>query len=314
MTHTTIVIPTFRRPELLSHCLASCRGLAAPRDGGTWDVLVVDNSPDGEARRQVETTAANGNMALRYCHEPKPGISAARNRGISLCKGEYVAFLDDDETARKDWLFQLHEARERYLGVAVFGKVIAQVPGHAEWARAMLKTAFGRDLKHNEGEVPPNLVNKLGTGNSLFSLNILDDSETFEEALGLIGGEDTAVIQKVLHRGGRLVWAPQAQVYETVADDRATLRAVLERRFSSGQLRSYHEIQEGIPIVTAAQWMFLGTGQASIGAARGLLSLVTGQDPRGSLCEIAAGLGKILWFPNLRLPRYRRTAKSDSNE
>ena len=306
MTHTTVVVPTVKRPERLARCLESCQKQRQDPRAGSWDVVVVDNSPSGGARPQVEAVAARGPLQLRYAHEPRPGISAARNRGLSLCEGEYVAFLDDDEAAHPDWLLRLHLARAQHSAVAVFGRVHVVLPAGAEWAAEMLSQSVGRDLGVSGGEVPKELEPRLGTGNSLFALSALRGNTTFDDAFGLSGGEDTAVIRRVVERGGKLVWAPDAEVDEAVGADRATLAFLLERRFGSGQMRAYQQVQAGKGAATAALWMGLGMGQAAVGVGRAVARGVTGRDPRAALCEVAAGVGKVLWFPALRLNRYRR--------
>lgn len=311
INHTTIMVPTFRRPELLQRCLRSCQALSIPSEL-SWDVVVVDNSVDAEARSQVEAFAKQSHFQLRYAHQPRPGIAAARNMGVSLCQGHYVAFLDDDEAARHNWLEQLHAARQRHNADAVFGRVNVEIPEGADWARTMLEHSIGRNLPIKEGLVPLGQEPKLGTGNSLFSLSCLDGDRTFDDALGLSGGEDSALIQRVSQSGGRLVWAPTAQVEETVLAGRATLRFLMERRFSSGQLRTYQQYKTSKGAPKVALWMVMGAGQAAVGSIKALTLWALRKDPRASLCELAAGAGKVLWFSSLRLNRYRRSGTEPS--
>jgi glycosyltransferase involved in cell wall biosynthesis len=93
----TVVICTRDRPDGLSKTLAS---LARQSDPG-FEVLIVDNSLDGAVARTL--VDFNG-LEMRCCHEPAPGLSRARNRGLSEVRSELIAWIDDDEEADPDWI------------------------------------------------------------------------------------------------------------------------------------------------------------------------------------------------------------------
>ena len=59
----------------------------------------------------------------RYVHEPRPGISHARNRGVAEAKGDFVAFIDDDELPAPNWLESLLLTQRTYRADVVLGPV-----------------------------------------------------------------------------------------------------------------------------------------------------------------------------------------------
>lgn len=84
--------------EQLRACLAGLQGLSASPN----EILVVDNSlGDAETKRTAEEFGA------RYVVEPAPGLSHARNRGLSECSTDVVAFIDDDAVPTRQWLRHL---------------------------------------------------------------------------------------------------------------------------------------------------------------------------------------------------------------
>jgi glycosyltransferase involved in cell wall biosynthesis len=93
----TVVVATRDRPESLATMLASLARQSDP----DFDVLVVDNSRDGEVAR---TFADFSGLTMRCCHEPAPGASRARNRGLAEVRSELIAWIDDDEEADPDWI------------------------------------------------------------------------------------------------------------------------------------------------------------------------------------------------------------------
>ena len=93
-----IVVPTaMSRPEQLRRCV---RGLTE-LDHPDYEVIVVDNRRAG-----AEPVELPG---VRVVRETRPGISAARNRGLAEANGRFVAFTDDDVEVDRRWLRALGE-------------------------------------------------------------------------------------------------------------------------------------------------------------------------------------------------------------
>lgn len=108
----SIVVPTYNRPQLLRRALVS----VLAQTFADFEVLVVDDGQSDETAALVATCA---DPRLRYLRQPENrGVAAARNRGIGEARGQFVAFLDDDD----EWL-PAKLARQ----VALFGRAPAEV-------------------------------------------------------------------------------------------------------------------------------------------------------------------------------------------
>lgn len=96
----SVVIPTHRRPELFARALASI----LRQTYTDFEVIVVDDSGrDTEAQMTTQTHVHSEiqDRRVRYLvNETSQGGAEARNIGVRQARGEFVAFLDDDE----DWL------------------------------------------------------------------------------------------------------------------------------------------------------------------------------------------------------------------
>lgn len=228
ITTVTVAICTFRRAAVLD-CL---RSIAAQqlRDLNQR-VLVVDNDDADTARLAIETAGRELGLDLRYVHAPGRNISIARNACIENCETEWLAFIDDDETASPDWLQKLIDrTRETPPVAAIFGPMQAI---YDETAPGWLK----RGDFHSAAVVLVDGEIRTGyAGNSLIDLHHpAVRGQLFDLALGKSGGEDTDFFDRLYRNGGRFDYAADALVRERLTADRQSLRWFLRRRYRSGQ-------------------------------------------------------------------------------
>ena len=94
-------------------CLAAL--LAHTRADGPWELVTVDNgSTDGSAEwceRELPVLGRAAGVAVTVLHnEENAGCSYARNRGIAVARGRYLAFVDNDVSPRTAaWLPSLRK-------------------------------------------------------------------------------------------------------------------------------------------------------------------------------------------------------------
>ena len=94
MPLASVIVPTFQRPEFLQAALRSVLRQTVK----DFEMLVID---DGSAMDLAPVVNALDDTRIRYLrHESNRGEAAARNTGIRSARGDYLAFLDDDD----EWL------------------------------------------------------------------------------------------------------------------------------------------------------------------------------------------------------------------
>lgn len=115
----SIIVPVFNDADRLKLCLAA---LAEQTYGRShYEVIVVDNgSSDLDAVKSL--IASYDNVIL--AQESTPGSYAARNRGISLAKGEAIAFTDADCIPASDWI---EKGIQHLLGTPNCGLVAGEI-------------------------------------------------------------------------------------------------------------------------------------------------------------------------------------------
>lgn len=93
----SVIIPTYKRPDFLDRAIDS----VLSQTYKNIEIIVVDdNNPDTEGRKRTEAKMAKyaDDPRVHYIkHEYNKNGSAARNTGVRASKGDFVAFLDDDD-------------------------------------------------------------------------------------------------------------------------------------------------------------------------------------------------------------------------
>lgn len=90
----SVIIPSYNRAD----CVASAIQSVTAQDYRPLDILIIDDGSVDNTQEVVqdflqETT----DLSIRYIYQPNGGVSAARNHGLALARGEYISFLDSDD-------------------------------------------------------------------------------------------------------------------------------------------------------------------------------------------------------------------------
>jgi glycosyltransferase involved in cell wall biosynthesis len=131
----SVVIPTYNRARVLPRAVRSVLGQTYV----DFELIVVD---DGSTDDTHAAVAAFSDRRLRAIHAAHAGQAAARNQGVSVARGEWIAFLDDDNEWRADYLERQLAVAERTPGVGVVycltevrlqGSADVSSRGYPEW-------------------------------------------------------------------------------------------------------------------------------------------------------------------------------------
>jgi GT2 family glycosyltransferase len=249
----SVVIPSLlERLDGLKICLDSLAALDYP----DYEVIVVDNRPAGSAPVQIDRA--------RLVREPRPGISAARNRGLAAARGEIIAFTDDDVEVDPAWLLAIglrlldHPEEACVTGLALpreletpaqlgleeyyggFGprsyEPVSHLMRFPRESRAYLRPATV-DAIGLDGRVRRSFSlyapGSFGPGaNMAFRTETLRELGGFDLALGAgtacRGGEDLVMFARLAWRGYSIGFEPAAVVYHTHRQEEAALERQIE--------------------------------------------------------------------------------------
>ena len=220
----TVVVCTRDRAALLPGCLDA----VAAQDYPNYEVVVVDNAPTTDAVAKVVAERRAGALPLSRIVERRPGLAWARNTGLSVAHGRYVAYLDDDGRPDRHWLAEIVHGFSAAPDVAgVSGVILPAVldtpaqnwferfGGHSKGRgfTAEIFDAASHRRQHPLYPLPP-----FGTGaNMAFDRDALAAIGGFDVALGagtaVHGGEDTAAICDLMLTGATFVYWPGAVMW-----------------------------------------------------------------------------------------------------
>ncbi|MFN0054481.1 MAG: glycosyltransferase, partial [Planctomycetales bacterium] len=202
----SVVIPAFKRTDGLRSAVRSLfhQDLSAE----SFEVLVVDSSPDSANRQAIEELQADAPFRLQFLHKEPEGPGPSRNLGAHHARGAILAFLDSDCQASPEWL---------RAGLAAFEPRTGLVQGRTSPDPAGELGVFVHTV----------IVDK--ESHIYETCNMFYRREAFEQVGGFpsdrdldavaehpMGGEDIELAWKVKRQGWNSCFASEAVVYHEV--------------------------------------------------------------------------------------------------
>lgn len=167
----SVIIPTYNRCALLFRAIESVLNQTYK----DWELVIVDDGSTDNTSLEV-THLLKEEKKIRYIKTPNRGVSAARNLGIKLSAGEYLAFLDSDD----EWLPGKLELQVRFLKENPKFKL---VHGDEIWIRKGKRVNQKNIHKKCGGDIFPQCLDLCAISPStvLIKKSLLDEVGLFKE-------------------------------------------------------------------------------------------------------------------------------------
>lgn len=233
--HVSICVCTFQRPNMLGRLL---NALDRQQTEALFEfsVTIVDNDESQSAKDLVLEFQNASSLQISYHVEPEQNIALARNKALANAKGDFIAFIDDDELPVSDWLLNLVRTCQAHSVDGVLGPVLPRFEGSPpEWVRKggfcdRPVHATGFRIDWTEGR----------TGNLLLKRKILDGIEPiFRPEFGS-GGEDRDFFRRMIDYGRVFIWCNEAIAYESVPPIRWKRSFMIRRALLRGKMSLHH--------------------------------------------------------------------------
>ena len=166
----SVIVPVYKVEQYLTKCVNSITAQTYPN---IEIILVDDGSPDrcGE----ICDSLAKQDMRIRVIHKPNGGLSSARNAGIDVAKGEYIGFVDSDDSIEPymyENLLNLINREKTKLAVCAVNYIY-------EDGKKLNKPRLGKnytfDFYHAIIEMNTHRIFDMGAWSKLYHKSLFDD-------------------------------------------------------------------------------------------------------------------------------------------
>lgn len=232
----SIIIPIYKIERYIRPCIESVLSQTY-RD--LEIILIDDGSPD--RCPQICDEYANKDPRVKVIHKKNSGLAEARNSGLNVCKGEYIAFVDGDDFIHKRYIEILLQACITQKSAVAIGK-FERVPMEIDSSKKISEILDGGKIKCISGQEANYQIY-----NENWSRMIIAWGKLFHKSL--LNGfyfpdvklhEDEACIYKLLYSAKRVVlvdqliyfyrYNPNGLMASRYSVDKMTMISILEER------------------------------------------------------------------------------------
>jgi len=229
----SVIIPVYNCPEYIGQAVESVLNQTYHH----YEIIVIDDGSQEETYLKLKPYRNK----IHYLHQENQGVASARNRGVEIAKGEFVAFLDHDD-------FFLPNKLELQVSCFETQPHIGMV--HTGWHRVNQQGEVIRDIR------PWNWVPILNLENWVRWMPILLSAMMFRRSwLEKVGGLDTRyqqasdldLVQRLSLMGCETVWVKKITVCYREHDRNNSLNTPLQAE-ESWQVRDRFFARDDLPI------------------------------------------------------------------
>ena len=170
MVNVSVIIPTYNRAYFLKEAIESVLN----QDYSDLELIVVDDGSTDNTKEVIESFKGK----LKYFYQSHKGVSCARNAGLKLAQGDFIAFLDSDDLWKKKKLKVQVEFMKSHSDIMVcYTEEI--------WIRKGIRVNPKKKHKKYSGWIFDKVVPicLLSLSSTLFRKEIFDEVGIFDETL-----------------------------------------------------------------------------------------------------------------------------------
>ncbi len=190
----SVILSTYNRAGLLKDCLSSLVNQSA--SNSLYEIIVVDNNSKDNTKHVINNFINRfPELNIHYIKEKRQGLSHARNTGCKNARGKYLAYIDDDAKAPKNWIINIVKTIDNIkpdiLGGPIYPYYSCKKP---VWFKDEYEIrSHGETAKFLRGK------ERLSGSNFIIKKNLLKKLGMFNPNLGMTGnklryGEETKLM------------------------------------------------------------------------------------------------------------------------
>ncbi|TFD97780.1 glycosyltransferase [Dysgonomonas capnocytophagoides] len=219
---------TYNRDKYIGQTLQSVCDQKYPDNN--YEIIVIDNnSTDNTASICEEFRAEYPNKNFRYFKEMNQGLSFALNRGIKEAQGEFLIFVDDDETIIPEHLERLDNHLRTYPEAVLCGTPVIPVYEIPEpkWMSRFTQRLIGGYFDQGKEVKILEAKNYPGTGHTIIKKELYERYGNYNTELGrkgtsLIGAEDKDMFNRLKNNNIVCYYLPDIPIYHHIPPNKMT--------------------------------------------------------------------------------------------
>jgi len=228
----SIVIPTHNRPEQLAECLGAIQRLDFARDA--FEIIVVDDGSRVSMKDQIGGTEEL--TGTRWIRTPNSGPAAARNRGASDSRGDFLVFIDDDCVPPPDWLVNVAHCATLHPDCLIGGRTLTTLVRNPY----SITSQVILDAAYRFYNAAPLSARFLASNNMGLRADLFGHAGGFNERFR-VASEDREFCDRWLHQSRRIVLCEEIVLYH---DHMLTFRSFCRQHFNYGRgAFQYHSLR-----------------------------------------------------------------------
>jgi len=234
----SVILCTYNNADSLEITLRQL-GQCKVEDPTGVEVLVVDNNSTDHTANVVEVAQGDSAAPIKYCFEPKQGLSSARNHGVQAAQGSYLLFTDDDADIPENWLSSYLEKVQSTDADCLFSRIEVRWDRNPPWWFDKRFNPYFVHLDYGARQFQViDLHHEFFGKNFCCRKSVLESLGGFDEQLGRKGashaaGEETIIYQRLINQSAVVIYFPEAPVGHRLKPIEYT-SANIEKKFVDG--------------------------------------------------------------------------------
>ncbi|MCO4534260.1 Exopolysaccharide biosynthesis transcriptional activator EpsA [Streptococcus infantarius subsp. infantarius] len=151
MRMISVIVPVYNAQEHLSDCVDSLLNQSLKSD--LYEIILLNDGSKDQSAKICEKYAKKYSNIV-FIDKKNEGVSKTRNQGIQIAKGDFVAFVDNDDLVEPDYLATLYQSimqsnadavfsgytRMTYSGKVLFKETLSQT----EWSKYVVMAPWAK--------------------------------------------------------------------------------------------------------------------------------------------------------------------------
>ena len=166
----SVIIPTFNRKHTLQRAIDS----VLAQTFKPYEIIIVDDgSKDGTKEWLLQNYPS-----VQYIHQPNNGVSSARNKGIQISQGSWIALLDSDD----EWMPEKLESQSRFIEV---NRDSSFCHTNEIWIRNGVRVNQMKKHKKYGGDIFKHCLDicRISPSSSIIKKDVFEEVGAFDESL-----------------------------------------------------------------------------------------------------------------------------------